>query len=258
MPAILLNFISGLLGQSRNIEIASDNLANLRTPGYRKDRLAFQDLIYQASNMGRDRAGRTEPAPVGMGADTRAPEIIHSQAELQSTDRNLDLAISGAGFFQYALSDGTTAYSRYGGLQLDLERRLTNSDGLPLVPEVRMPEGVQEWHVKPDGSIIGQQADGTEVPVEGQLTLARFNNPAGLSRLGPYLFTATARSGPAIEGAPGETGFGEVVQGQLEASNVDYADEMMNLLQAQRTYQVSLRALQALDETLALANNIRR
>jgi flagellar basal-body rod protein FlgG len=255
MPAILYNLLSGLRGQMRSLDVASQNITNSHTPGYRKERVQFHDVMYQAMLMSHDRSGRPQPAPIGNGAELWPAELVQSQGSLEQTGSPFDLAIQGDGFFQFRQPDGALVYSRNGQLQLDDQRRLVNADGLLLDPPIQLPADIADWTVAADGTVSVLQPDGNQRQV-GQLQIVRFPNASALQQTGAFTLQATARSGQPIQGAPGSNGLGGIVQSFVEASNVDFSEEMTNLLQAQRTYEIGLKALQTIDDAIGMANNI--
>ena len=253
---------SGMSGQQFTIDIIANNLANVNTSGYKKSRVDFQDLLYQTLRFAGTpvTAGAEIPNGIQVGHGVRpvATVKIFSQGTFRETENPLDLVIEGDGFFRVLLPDGTVAYTRDGAFKKDSQGRIVTSDGFPLEPEIIIPDDAVEVSVGTDGTVSVVQLGDTEPITIGQIELARFVNPAGLRSYGRNLFLATAASGPPIEGQPGMDGLGAVAQGFLEMSNVQVVEEMVNLILAQRAYDANSKAIQASDEMLNTANNLRR
>jgi flagellar basal-body rod protein FlgG len=248
--------------QQLNIDVIANNLANVNTAGFKRSRADFQDLLYQTLRVagGPTSAGTLVPTGMELGHGTRAVAIqkLFLQGDYQQTQNELDVAIEGAGFFQVVQPDGTVAYTRAGALKLDNAGRIVTSDGLPLEPALSIPPEATKVSIAADGT-VSVLMPGTPAPVEiGTITLARFVNPAGLSSIGRNLYLPTAASGEAAVGSPGEEGFGTLAQGFLEMSNVNVVEEMVNMIAGQRAYEINSKAIQAADEMLQIANNIRR
>lgn len=251
---------SGMQAQQTALDTAAHNMANVQTPGFKVRRAAIVDLPPSDETLAvRDASGATatETRSIGQGVTVGAVLGSFTPGALLPTGRPLDVAITGDGFFQVTLPDGRLAYTRDGALQLDGEGRLLTANGLPLSPPITLPAGAQRVVIASDGRVVVEDSNGGRQEV-GQLTLARFVNPEGLESLGESLFVATPASGEPIVGVPGQDGLGSLAAGSLEASNVDVSEEMVRVLQAQRAYQVNLRALQTVDEMLQQANNLRR
>ncbi len=253
---------TGMAAQQLNIDVISNNLANVNTPGFKKSRVDFQDLLYQTLRP----AGFTEaqgvqvPTGVQVGLGTRAAAVsrIFTQGDFQQTENPLDLVIEGDGFFQVLMPSGSVAYTRDGTFKLDAQGRLVTSDGYPLDPEISIPPEATSISVGSDGTVSvilpGQQA-----PQElGRIQVARFANPAGLASLGRNLLQNTAASGEATVDTPGMNGMGTLAHGFIEMSNVKVVEEMVNMIVAQRAYEVTSKAIQTADEMLNIANNLRR
>lgn len=249
---------TGMQAQQLNVETISNNLANVNTPAYKRGRVAFEDLLY--SQLGRTSGLIGADAPAAFGAGTAVPATAKDFADgtLQKTDGALDLAIQGTGFFEVTLPDGSTAYTRDGALQVNRDGMLSTADGYPVAPGLQVPPDATSISIDTTGAVTAQ-VPGEASPVEvGQLELARFVNASGLKALGGNLYAATDQSGDALTGKPGEDGFGTVVQGELESSNVKLTDELVNLLVAQRAFEVNARAVQASDQLLDMINNLTR
>lgn len=253
---------SGMEAQALNIDVISNNLANVNTAGFKRSRADFQDLLYQTLRpAGTASSSGTEvPTGIQLGQGTRpvAVQKIFIQGDYQHTQNELDMAIEGDGFFQVVQPNGEIAYTRAGAFKLDSEGRIVTSDGFSMEPEISVPTDTVAIAVGTDGTISVLQAGETE-PVEvGTIQLARFVNPSGLMSLGRNLYLPTLASGDAITGIGGEEGFGTLAQGYLEMSNVSVVEEMVNMIIAQRAYEVNSKAIQTADEMLQMANNVKR
>ncbi|HEX6972393.1 MAG TPA: flagellar basal-body rod protein FlgG [Limnochordia bacterium] len=253
---------TGMIGQQFNIDTIANNLANVNTTGFKRSRVDFQDLIYatvrEAGAPVALGAAVPNPLEVGHGVRPIATQKIFSPGTPRQTDGPLDMMIEGKGFFQVLLPDGTIAYTRDGSFKQDAEGRIVTADGFLLVPEIVLPPDTVDVMVGQDGTVSVLLTGETEPEPIGQIELARFVNPAGLQSVGRNLFAATAGSGPPIVGIPGIDGFGRIEHGWLEMSNVQVVEEMVNLITSQRAYEVSSRAIQASDQMLETANNLRR
>lgn len=253
---------TGMEAQKLNIDVIANNLANVNTSGFKKSRADFQDLIYQTvrSAGGTSAEGTQIPSgiQVGLGVKPVAVQKIFQQGDFSQTGNSLDLVIEGEGFFQVLMPDGTVAYTRAGAFKLDSEGRVVNSDGYPLEPGITIPANTLSITIGSDGKITVMQA-GSTAPVEiGQIELARFMNPAGLNAIGRNLFLPTAASGEPTTATPSQDGLGTISQGFLELSNVNVVEEMVNMIVSQRAYEINSKAVQASDEMLQTANNLRR
>lgn len=255
---------SGMLSQQLNVDVIANNLSNVNTAGFKKSRVEFQELMYETIRPPGREAAREAEIPsgveVGHGVRAAATQRLHSQGNLQQTNNPLDLAIEGEGFFRLEMPDGTYTYTRDGGFKLSSERELVNSQGYKLSVEGggQIPDNALEIGIAPDGTITAL-VPGVQAPKEvGRVVLVRFVNPAGLESLGQNLYRETVSSGEAITGKGTESGVGRVMQGYLEMSNVQVVEEMVNLIVAQRAYEINSKAIQTSDEMLALANNLRR
>jgi flagellar basal-body rod protein FlgG len=233
---------SGMLARLTDLDSVSANLANANTVGYKVGRMNFQELLDQAT--GPD------------GTQIRATQRLMDQGSLRQTERPFDLAVDGDGFFSVQLPDGRIAYTRDGEFRRDAAGTLVSASGYPLVWDGTLPVDASDFHVNPDGSVMAKQGDAWSQV--GQVRLSRFVNPSGLAGFGQNLWLETDTSGPVIEGAPSEGGFGTIVSNALENSNVNLADEMTHLLTLQRAYDLSVKAFQQTDEMLGLAIHARR
>ncbi len=253
---------SGMTAQQFKIDTISNNLANVNTTGFKKSRVDFQDLLYQTMRYAGTptTAGAQVPTgiQIGHGVRTVATQRIFSQGTFQQTDNPMDIVIEGDGFFQILLPDGGIRYTRDGAFKMDSDGRLTTSDGFPLEPEIIVPTDAIDFSVGSDGSVSVMRPGASEPEMIGQIELVRFINPAGLKSEGGNLFAATAASGPPMIGTPGLDGFGKLAQGWLEMSNVQVVEEMVNMIVAQRAYETNSKAIQAADDMLQTANNLRR
>ncbi|HHV55617.1 MAG TPA: flagellar basal-body rod protein FlgG [Firmicutes bacterium] len=253
---------SGMIAQQFNIDSIANNLANVNTVGFKRSRVDFQDLLYQTVRYAGSpvSAGAQLPTGIQVGHGVRpvSTERIFTTGTFKQTDNPLDLLIEGDGFFQVLLPDGTTAYTRDGAFKIDGQGRLVTSDGFTLQPEITIPADAVSINVGTDGTVTVLVSGSNQPQNLGQIRLARFINPAGLRSLGRNLFAATAASGAPQEGTPGLDGLGNIAQGYLEMSNVQVVEEMVNMILAQRAYEVNSRAIQASDEMLQTANNLRR
>ncbi len=261
MMRALRTAASGMSAQQLYIDLTAHNLANVNTTGFKKGRAEFEDLLYQTLRP----AGAAEqegqaPAPlqVGHGAKLVASSKIYSQGDSETTGNPLDLAIEGDGFFQIQLPDGTAGYTRDGGFRISGEGTLVNARGLAVLPEITVPEDTESVLVDAEGNVFVRQA-GTETATElGQMLLARFVNPAGLEAAGGNVLRQSPASGNPILGAPGELGIGTVRQGALERSNVSVVEEMINMIVAQRAFEINSKAIRSADDLLGLVSNLKR
>ncbi len=252
---------SGMNSQQTNIDVISNNLANVNTVGFKKSRAQFQDLLYQTlrapgtvSSQGMTPAGMQ----VGHGARMISTSKSYTQGDMVQTGNALDLMIEGDGFFQVLLSDGTIGYTRDGNFKLDGEGRIVNNDGYLLQPEIWIPENATDVIIGSDGTVSIKIA-GEDGPQElGRIETVRFLNPEGLINMGKNILKPSYASGEAQYGTPGLDGFGSITQGFLEMSNVKVVEEMVNMIVAQRAYEINSKAIQAADEMLQTANNLRR
>ncbi|MFA5479219.1 MAG: flagellar basal-body rod protein FlgG [Candidatus Muiribacteriota bacterium] len=261
MMRSLYTAATGMDAQDLNISIISNNLSNVNTTGYKKVRAEFQDLLYQTIREAGTPvvAGQNVPAGIQTGHGVRpvATQRLFSQGDFRQTDNPLDLIIEGDGFFQITRPDGTIAYTRDGAFKMDATGTIVNSDGFFLEPLIVVPEGAERVSVGIDGTVsatIGE--DNIEL---GQITLVNFINPAGLNSIGRNLFVETVASGAPIgPGVAGLEGRGTIQQGYLEMSNVKVVEEMVQMIVAQRAYEVNSKAIQTSDSMLGIATNLKR
>lgn len=255
---------SGMVGQQFNIDTIANNLSNVNTAGYKKSRADFEDLLYQTIRSAGTPATRDTLVPtgiqVGHGVRPAATQKMYSQGSLQNTGNTLDLAVEGEGFFRVQLYDGTFGYTRDGTFKIDSNGQIVNSNGYKLSPEIIMPEGFlfSDIAISQDGFVTVKVA-GNDTPIEvGQIQVYRFVNPAGLKNVGQNFVKTSAASGPPVGGRPGFYGMGKIQQGFLEMSNVQIVEEMVNMIVAQRAYELNSRAITTSDSMLATANALKR
>ncbi|RAO99737.1 flagellar basal body rod protein FlgG [Petrotoga sp. 9PW.55.5.1] len=261
MLVSLYNAATGMNAEQRKLDIISNNLANVDTTGYKKQRAEFQDLLYSSvREAGTPTAqGSTLPTGLYVGHGTRlsATTRIFTLGNIEPTDNSTDLAIMGDGFFQVQMQDGSLAYTRDGSFKMDANGRLTTSDGLLVIPNIVIPQNAVGINVSPDGIVSVSLGDGNIQNV-GNLTTVRFLNPAGLKPIGNNLYSETPSSGNPTEGIPGQDGYGALQQGYLEKSNVDVVKEMVDMIVAQRAYDINSKTITTADEMLRTVSNIKR
>jgi len=253
---------SGMSGQQFNIDTISNNLANVNTAGFKRSRVDFQDLLYQTIRVAGTPATTGAQVPTGIqighGVRQVATQKIFTQGAFKQTDNPMDLVIEGDGFFQVLLPDGTIAYTRDVTFKKDSQGRLVTSDGFPLEPEIVIPNGAASISVAADGTVTAILNGQDDPETIGRIDIARFVNPAGLHSWGRNLYLPSAGSGEAMVGTPGLEGLGSLAQGFVEMSNVQVVEEMVNMIISQRAYESNSKAIQASDDMLQTANNLRR
>jgi flagellar basal-body rod protein FlgG len=247
--------------QQIKLDVTAHNIANVSTPGFKKSRAEFQDLIYQNMRSPGAATGEGTQSPtgmqVGLGVRSAGTQRIQSQGSLQQTGNPLDLAIEGRGFFGVTLPNGEEAYTRDGALKLDPEGLLVTTDGFRLASSITVPPDAQTVSIAADGTVTAT-IQGQTAPVGlGQIELVTFANPAGLVAMGRNLFQETQASGAPVTGVPGTNGLGTVSQGALELSNVNVVEEMIDLITGQRAYEVNARVIRAGDEMLQQTANLK-
>jgi len=260
MLRALYSAATGMESQQLNLDVISNNLANVNTTGFKKSNIEFQDLLYDNVRAAGAEAGNGNQLPTGLsvGHGTRAAATtkVFTEGELTQTGERLDLAIQGDGFFQVTMPDGTLAYTRDGSLKTNSQGQITTSDGLPVQNGFQpIPAGSTSVTISSGGQVTTTGANGTQ---NSQVTLVRFANPAGLQSVGGNLYLETPASGTPETGNPGENGFGNLQQGYLESSNVSVVQEMVNMITAQRAYEISSKAVQAADEMMQQSDNLKR
>ncbi len=259
MLRALYSAAAGMQSQQMNLDVISNNLANVNTTGYKKSKLEFQDLLYQTTRAAGSDQGGGDQLPsslqIGQGSVPIATSRVFSQGDLTNTGQQLNIAIQGDGFFQVQMPNGSLAYTRDGAFQTDSSGRIVTNDGYPLQGAQPVPPGTTNITISSTGAGTYTTASGT---TNFQIQLARFNNPGGLDALGHNLYNETSASGTAELGNPGTNGLGSLQQGSLELSNVQVVEEMVNLILAQRAYEVNSKAVQAADEMMQQSNNMHR
>lgn len=253
---------TGMLAQQRNVEVVSNNLANMNTTGFMRRRSEFQDLLYQnLRRVGSTASENGEIVPtgvqIGLGVKLAGVYRVHAQGNLSATDNPFDLAIQGRGFFPIEMPDGEIAYTRDGTFQLNAEGQMVTHDGYLVQPAIAVPQDAVDVTINQSGEVLAKLQGQVELQNVGQLQLAIFPNDAGLEAIGGNLFRETAGSGAPVIGQPLATGFGSVLQGFLETSNVNAVEEITNLISAQRAYEMNSKVIQAADEMLATISNVR-
>lgn len=253
---------TGMLAQQRNVEVVSNNLANMNTTGFLRRRTEFQDLLYQNLRRGGSTSsenGEVVPTGVQIGLGVKLAGVyrIHTQGNLTTTDNPFDLAIQGKGFFQVEMPDGTTGYTRDGTFQLNAEGQIVTHDGRLVQPAIAVPVDAIDVTINQSGEVLAKIDGQVEMQNVGQLQLAVFPNEAGLEAVGSNLLRETAASGAAVIGQPQALGFGSLQQGFLETSNVNAVEEITNLISAQRAYEMNSKVIQAADDMMATVANTR-
>jgi flagellar basal-body rod protein FlgG len=250
---------TGLDAQQTRMSVIANNLANVNTTAFKRDRASFEDMLYQNLRQPGAQVGANAQAPTGLmlgtGVRIVSTEKTHTQGSLVSTKNALDLAIQGEGFFQITQADGTTAYSRDGGFKLSSTGQLVTANGAALQPAITIPANVASITVGQDGSVSVETAAGGGSQVLGQIQIARFLNSAGLQSIGQNLMKETTASGAPQVGQAGVAGAGQLMQGALEASNVNVVEEMVNMIETQRAYEINSKAISAVDGMLRFLNN---
>jgi flagellar basal-body rod protein FlgG len=258
MDASLWVAKTGLNAQQTRMSVIANNLANVNTTGFKRDRAVFEDLLYQNIKQAGGQTGADTTAPVGfmLGTGTRivATEKMQGQGNMISTENALDLAVEGSGFFQIVQQDGTISYTRDGSFKLSQDGELVTVSGALLQPQVVIPQDAATITVGLDGTVSVELANGGGNQQLGQIQLARFVNGAGLEAMGQNLFRETQASGPPIISVPGEQGAGNIAQGMLEASNVNVVEELVNMIETQRAYEVNSKAISSVDGMLRFLN----
>ena len=254
---------TGMAAQELNVQVISNNIANLRTTGYKKQRAAFQDLIYDhVRRVGAQASDQGTVLPVGIdiggGVKTVGTPRLMSQGTLSQTGNDLDIAIRGEGFFKIQVPDGTYAYTRDGTFQRDAQGRVVTSQGNPVQPTITIPANASGLTVNSQGQVSVTLTGSTSATVLGQITLTRFINKAGLQPIGDNLFTDTPASGTPLDGVASIDGFGDLQQSSLEQSNVEVVSEMSDLIAAQRAYEMNAKVVSAADQMLQSTSNMFR
>jgi flagellar basal-body rod protein FlgG len=253
---------SGMVAQQMNVDVIANNLSNVNTVGFKKSAIEFQDVLYQKlrSAGSESAAGSTVPVnlEIGYGTKPSATQRSFTMGTLQMTGNPLDIAIEGNGFFQVLLPDGTIGYTRDGSFKMSADGQIVTTDGFFMQPGLSIPADAMEINISADGIVSVVVAGDVEPQELGQMELAKFVNAGGLQAIGHNLFTASPSSGDPTLGSPGLDGFGRLNQGYLEMSNVDIVDEMVNMIVAQRAYEINSKAIQTSEEMTQIANNLKR
>ena len=260
MLRALYSSASGMEAEQMNLDVISNNLANVNTTGFKKSKIEFQDLLYDTLRAPGAQQSSSTTLPTGMqlghGSQAVATSKIFTEGDLTQTGERLDVAIQGDGFFQVQLPDGSFAYTRDGALKTSSDGAITTSDGLPVQGGWQpIPAGTTSVTISPNGQVSTAGANGNQ---SFTVQLTRFANPSGLQSIGRNLYIETPASGTPETGTPDEAGYGSLQQGFLEMSNVKVAEEMVNMIIAQRAYEVNSKAVQAADEMMAQSDNLRR
>jgi flagellar basal-body rod protein FlgG len=245
---------TGLDAQQTRMSVTANNLANVNTNGFKKGRAVFEDLLYQnVRQVGAATSADTQlPSGLSLGTGVRvvATEKTYTQGNMAQTGNSLDVAVNGRGFFQVLLPDGTLGYTRDGAFQMNAQGELVTSSGYQVQPTISVPDGAQSVTIGADG-VVSAQLSGQSAPTQiGTLQLVDFVNPAGLQPRGENLLVESAASGPAQQGTPGLNGLGLIQQGSLESSNVNVVEELVNMIETQRAYEMNSKAIATTDQML--------
>jgi flagellar basal-body rod protein FlgG len=258
MEAALWIAKTGLDAQQTRMDVISNNLANVNTTAFKSDRAIFEDLLYQNVKQPGGQTTNNTLSPTGMmlgtGVKVVATEKMHKQGDMINTQAALDLAVQGNGFFQIQLPDGSTGYTRDGTFQLSNTGQVVTALGYPLLPNITIPNNASSITVGTDGTVSVELINGQGAQTLGQLQLANFVNPTGLQPIGNNLYQSTQASGQPQLLQPGVNGAGTLNQGSLEASNVNVVEEMVNMIEVQRAYEINSKAVSAVDDMLKFMN----
>lgn len=254
---------TGMMAQELNVQVISNNIANMRTTGYKKQRAEFQDLLYeQVRRVGTQTSDQGTILPagieIGSGVKTVATPRVMSQGSMLPTSKDLDVAVRGEGLFKVQMPDGRTAYTRDGSFELDAQGRLVTAQGYQLLPGITVPQNSSGITINAQGQVSITPAGTTTPTVVGQIELALFVNKAGLQSIGDNLYLETPASGAAQNGTPGSSGYGDLLQGNLEQANVEAVSEISNLIAAQRAYEMNAKVISAADQMLSATANLFR
>jgi len=255
---------TGMKAQQTMVDMIANNIANVNTSGFKKSQASFEDLFYvtlQSPGLARGTGDIAAPIGIQIGSGTRlnGTTKVFTTGTLEITERSLDVAIDGEGFFSVVLPDGSTGYTRDGGFHLNADGKLVTGSGNILLPEITVPNDTLEISIDPEGRVSGRTAGSPDTATSfGQINISRFINPSGMLAVGANILRPTEASGQPITGTPGLTGLGFMKQGFVERSNVQIVNELVNLIIAQRAYEVNSRAIQASDQMLSTATNLSR
>ena len=250
---------TGLDAQQTHMSVISNNLANVNTTGFKKDRAMFEDLLYQNVRQVGAQATQNNTLPsglqIGSGVRTVATQKLHTQGNIVQTQNSLDMAINGRGFFQVLMPNGDIAYTRDGSFKMDATGQIVTNAGYPLDPNITIPADALSVSIGSDGTVSVTQP-GQTAPVQvGSIQLADFVNPSGLQAVGENLFRESGASGAPNVGTPGLDSFGKINQGSLETSNVNVVEELVNMIETQRAYEMNSKAIETTDQMLSFASN---
>lgn len=252
---------TGMNAMQHQLDVTSNNIANVNTAGFKQDRAEFQDLMYETLNYTAGQTSQTTMNPtgidVGLGVRISGIQKNFSQGSLNTTSNTLDMAISGKGFFQITLPNGETAYSRNGEFKLNSDGAIVNGNGYLLSPEIVVPDNVTDVSIAQDGTVSATDSTTGAAQELGNITLVDFINSAGLIPLGNSLFMQSDASGDPIEGTPNEEQFGSIQQGMVELSNVTLVTEMVDLITAQRAYEANSKSITTADSMLSVVNSLK-
>jgi flagellar basal-body rod protein FlgG len=254
---------TGMMAQQTNVQVISNNIANMRTTGYKRQRAEFQDLLYEhVRRVGMQTSEQGNLVPVGVeigsGVKTVGTPRIMTQGALSPTGRELDIAIRGEGFFRIELPDGRIAYTRDGSFELDDQGRIVTVDGYLVQPGITIPPNASDLTINAQGQVSVMMPDNVQPVVLGQIELTRFINKAGLQGIGDNLFMETAASGAPQDGTPNTEGFGDLQQKNLEQANVEPVTEISDLISAQRAYEMNAKVVSATEQMLSTTSNMSR
>ena len=262
MMNALWSAAAGMAVQQDNMDTISNNLANVNTTAFKRGLAEFQDLLYQTINLAgtNSSTNTTLPAGIQLGHGAKLQSIVrdYSTGNLKQTGNRFDLAIEGDGFFSLTLPDGTLAYTRDGSFSTDQNGTLVNAEGYTLNPQITIPQDALSVTIAADGTVSVTQPGQTQPQQVGQITMSHFINSAGLNQIGQNLVQPTLASGDAIDGTPGTDGMGTINQGFLEVSNVDVAEEMVNMIIGQRAYEANSKTIQTVNSMLSLLNQLKQ
>jgi flagellar basal-body rod protein FlgG len=262
MMRSLYTAATGMGAMQKDIAVITNNLANVNTLGFKRSRAEFQDLLYQTERMAGTRTPNGSQVPtgiqIGMGTNMTAVSKLFTQGDFQQTDNELDVAIEGKGFFQVLQPDGSIGYTRSGALKLDSTGQIVTADGEPLDPPIAIPEDAKQLSISKEGEVSVVQPGSPLPNVVGQIELANFLNPAGLSSIGRGIYKETDASGTPTISIPGENEVGTLQQGTVESSNVNVVEELTNMILAQRAYELNSKGITTSDEMLQTATNLKR
>ncbi len=250
---------TGMDAQQSRMAVISNNLANVNTSGFKRDRAIFEDLLYQTIRQPGTNSAQDSLIPTGLtigtGVRLVATQKLHTQGNLQVTENPMDAAIEGRGFFEIVLPDGSSAFTRDGSFQLSVDGQFVNSNGYPLQAGISIPTNATGVSIGRDGTVTATLAGGEVATQLGNIPLVNFSNPSGLKAVGGNLFKQTASSGAPQGGTPGLDGLGHLVQGSVETSNVNIVEELVSMIETQRAYEINSKAISTTDSMLQFANN---